>query len=55
MFSRYASALHAGNFTADAVAQMQVFIPNEMTDYGFGVYNQSGNNVFRSLAMMYLQ
>lgn len=40
MFKKYASTRHAGIFTSDSTAQMQVFIPNEMTDYGFGVYNQ---------------
>jgi len=41
--SKYASARDAGNFAAGAVAQMAV-TPNIITDYGYGTYNQSGNN-----------
>ncbi|WP_326371369.1 RHS repeat domain-containing protein [Flavobacterium sp. SUN046] len=55
LFGKYASARDAGNFTAGAVAQMQVLIPNAVPDYGFGVYNQSGNNPMKALILMYLQ
>lgn len=48
LFGKYASARDAGNFAAGAVAQISS-VPNGIIDYGFGTYNQSGNNVGKSL------
>ncbi|MBT0813068.1 hypothetical protein KIH41_17400 [Litoribacter ruber] len=51
LFDKYASARDAGNFTAGAIAQKSK-IPNFIFDYGFGVYNQSGNNELKSGLMI---
>ena len=51
LFGKYASARDAGNFTAGAVAQKSI-VPNAVLDYGFGVYNQSGNNIGKSALMV---
>ncbi|MDP2176226.1 MAG: RHS repeat-associated core domain-containing protein [Bacteroidota bacterium] len=48
LFGKFASARDAGNFTAVAVAQNSI-VDNQILDYGFGVYNQSGNDVNSSL------
>jgi RHS repeat-associated protein len=55
LYGKYASARDAGNFAAGAVAEMQPFIPNAIPDYGFGVYSQSGNNVIRSMMIVWAQ
>lgn len=54
LFGKYASARDAGNFTAGAFAQMQVLVPNAFYDYGFGLYNQSGNNFKKSVVMGFI-
>ena len=43
LYNTYASARDAGNFAAGAVAQSSI-VPNIVLDYGFGLYNESGNN-----------
>ena len=54
LFGKYASARDAGNFTAGAFTQMQVLVPNAFYDYGFGLYNQSGNNFKKSAVMGFI-
>lgn len=43
LFGKYASARDAGNIAAGMVTQRSNF-PNLIIDYGFGAYNQAGNN-----------
>jgi RHS repeat-associated protein len=43
LWGKYASARDAGNFAAGLVA-VRSDIPTIVIDYGFGLYNQSGNN-----------
>ncbi len=43
LWGKYASARDAGNFAAGLVA-VRSNIPTIVIDYGFGLYNQSGNN-----------
>lgn len=51
LFGKYASARDAGNFAAGAVAANSYW-PGFMIDYGFGLYNMSGNNASRSKEML---
>jgi len=51
LFGKYASARDAGNFTAGAIAQKSV-LPNAFFDFGYGVYNLSGNSVFNSFCII---
>ncbi|RYF22814.1 MAG: RHS repeat-associated core domain-containing protein, partial [Flavobacteriales bacterium] len=53
LWGKYASARDAGNIAAGIVAAYSK-IPTIMIDYGFGLYNQSGNNK-KKMAMMGLQ
>ncbi|MFC3197608.1 hypothetical protein ACFOET_08290 [Parapedobacter deserti] len=50
LFGKYASARDAGNFAAGAVAANSYF-PELAIDYGFGLYNMSGNNVNRAIGL----
>lgn len=43
LWDKYASARDAGNIAAGIVAERSNF-PTLLIDYGFGLYNQSGNN-----------
>ncbi len=43
LWNKYASARDAGNIAAGIVAKESNF-PTVLIDYGFGLYNQSGNN-----------
>ncbi|MGP1515923.1 MAG: RHS repeat-associated core domain-containing protein [Bacteroidales bacterium] len=47
LFGKYASARDAGNFAAGAVAELSGY-PN-LAEYGYGLYNMSGNNPIRAL------
>lgn len=52
MFGKYASARDAGNFAAGMVAQ-QSMLPNAFFDYGYGLYNMSGNNFATSALLLF--
>jgi len=52
LFGKYASARDAGNFTAGAVAESSS-LPNILWDYGYGVYNESENNLWRSVEIAF--
>ncbi|MFN6387803.1 MAG: RHS repeat-associated core domain-containing protein [Bacteroidota bacterium] len=47
LFGKYVSARDAGNMAAGAVAQLSI-LPNAIFDYGYGAYNQSGNNLLKT-------
>ncbi|MEA1980490.1 MAG: hypothetical protein U9N54_05910 [candidate division Zixibacteria bacterium] len=51
LYGKYASARDAGNFAAGAIAQKSI-VPNLISDYGFGTYNMSGNNVGKLVFMI---
>lgn len=53
LYGKYASARDAGNFAAGAVAQSSS-LPNFVFDYGFGLYNISGNNKYKTAGLGYL-
>lgn len=50
LYGKYASARDVGNFAAGAVSEKSP-VPNIFTNYGFGLYNQSGNNKRTSVLM----